>query len=354
MMCVLTRGLSNMTMLMTLPRRRLPRLAVGLMILVIAVFLALAFQFPLFPEKTPASSGVDGTIVILHAGSLSRPFQELAAIYQSRHPRSKLLLEAAGSRQCARKIADLGRRADVFGSADYKVVENLLVPEHARFNIHFAVNEMVIAFNDRSRRRPEITADNWHEILLDPQIRFGRSDPNSDPCGYRTEMVFQLVEHHQGEVGLAERLSKKHDRTYIRPKETDLLALLEAGEIDYLPIYRSVAEQHGLRFVRLAPEVNLGDPEHAALYRTARVTVTGKTPGSLIELVGEPIVYSLTIPTDAPNSGGAVEFLSLALGPDGRSVFEKCGQRPIIPPRVTGGEALPEGLLGVLPDPGSQ
>jgi len=178
-------------------------------------------------------------------------------------------------------------------------VENLLFPEYARFNIHFAVNEMVIAFSDRSRRQEEITQDNWHEVLLDREVRFGRSDPNSDPCGYRTEMVFQLAELHLGQTGLAERLTSKHGRIFIRPKETDLLALLEAGEIDYLPIYRSVALQHGLRFVELAPEVNLGDPAQVSQYRSARVTVTGKTPGSSLTLVGEPIVYSMTIPTSS-------------------------------------------------------
>ena len=331
-------------------RHRVLTIAAGVTVFVVAVLLIRTLRLPTPSRSRPAGTGVDGTIVVFHAGSLTRPFQELAEAYKARHPRARVLLEAAGSRHCARKIIDLNRRADVFGSADYRVVENLLIPEHARFNIHFAVNEMVIAFTDHSRRHSEITQNNWHEVLLDSEVRFGRSDPNSDPCGYRTEMVFQLAEQHLEQIGLADRLTSKHGETFIRPKETDLLALLEAGEIDYLPIYRSVALQRGLRFVPLAPEVNLGDPAQASRYRSARVTVTGKTPGSFIDLVGEPIVYSLTIPTDAPNPVGAVEFIALALGPEGRSVFEENGQRPIVSPRVTGAEALPEKLLGMLPD----
>ena len=57
--------------------------------------------------------------------------------------------------------------------------------------------------------------------------------------------------------GLAEELRQKHGGKYIRPKETDLLALLEAGEIDYLFIYRSVAGQHGLKMILLDDEINL-------------------------------------------------------------------------------------------------
>lgn len=333
---------------MTISRRRFSKLAVGLMIIVISLFVVRAFRLPIFSSRKPAAAGIDGTLVIFHAGSLSQPFQELAARYKTLHPRAKVLLEAAGSRQCARKIRDLGQRADVFGSADYRVVENLLVPEHARFNIHFAVNEMVIAYNDESLQHLEITGDNWHGVLSDPEVRFGRADPNSDPCGYRTEMVFLLAERYFRDAGLANKLKEKHGGTFIRPKETDLLALLEAGEIDYLPIYRSVAEQHGLRFVRLPPEVNLSDPAHTSLYQTARVTVTGKTPGSRLELVGEPIVYSLTIPTNAANPAGAEEFIALALSREGREIFAENGQAPIVPPRVTGREALPIRLLAML------
>ena len=335
-------------MLTHINRFRVPALVFGQTIIVIAAFVVQGCRGPLFSRPEPGTQGENGTIVVFHAGSLSQPFQELAKLYMDRHPGSTLLLEAAGSRHCARKIVDLGRRADVFGSADYRVVENLLVPEHARFNIHFAVNEMVIAFNDRSRRHQDLGPHNWHEVLEDPEVRFGRADPNSDPCGYRTEMVFQLAERFFSEPGLAGRLTEKHGGSYIRPKETDLLVLLDAGEIDYLPIYRSVAEQHGLRFVRLPPEINLGDPENAPLYRTTKVSVTGRTPGSRLELAGEPIVYSLTIPTDAPNPAGAEEFIALALGREGREIFEGNGQEPIVPPRVTGAEAMPDRLQLML------
>ena len=49
----------------------------------------------------------------------------------------------------------------------------------------------------------------------------------------------------------------QHGGKFIRPKETDLLALLEAGEIDYLFIYRSVAQQHGLKMILLDDAMNL-------------------------------------------------------------------------------------------------
>jgi molybdate/tungstate transport system substrate-binding protein len=161
-------------------------------------------------------------------------------------------------------------------------------------------------------------------------------------------MMFQLAERHLAEAGLAARLAAKHGRTFIRPKETDLLALLEAGEIDYLPIYRSVAVQHRLSFVALPPEINLGDPARAVAYREAKVEVSGKKPGTRTTLLGEPIVYSVTIPSNAPNPSGAQAFVAFLLSPEGRALVERSGQPPVLPPVVTGREALPPLLARLL------
>jgi len=291
-----------------------------------------------------ARKAADRELIVFHAGSLSVPFAELSALFERRNPNVKVRAEAAGSRDCARKISELQRACDVFGSADYKVVENLLMPEFADFNIRFATNEMAIAYADASHGAEEIGPRNWHEVLLRPEVTFGRADPESDPCGYRTVMLFQLAERHYGEPGLAARLAERHGRRFIRPKETDLLALLEAGEIDYLPIYRSVARQHGLRAVRLPPEVNLGSAELGHLYEAARVQVTGREPGQFVTRVGAPIVYSVTIPKDAPSRDLAEAYLALLLSPDGQRIMRENGQTPIVPPLTSERERVPESL----------
>jgi len=296
----------------------------------------------------PKGGGLSGELVVFHAGSLSVPLREVGAAFREKHPGVVLRAEAAGSRHCARKISDLNRRADVLASADYKVVQNLLMPDHADFNIRFATNEMAIAYTARSRRASTVTEKNWHEVLLDPAVRFGRSDPNSDPCGYRSEMVFQLAERHYRVEGLAARLTAKHGRRFIRPKETDLLSLLEAQEIDYLFIYRSVASQHGLKAIRLPDAVNLRSPALSGLYRSATVRVTGKRPGSYITRRGEPMVYSVTIPKRAPNRRVAEAFVAFLLSAPGRRIIERNGQPFLWPVVVDGPDNLPASLRSLV------
>lgn len=283
-------------------------------------------------------------LTIFHAGSLSVPLREVSALFEQLHPGVTVKPEAAGSRDCARKISDLGRSCDVFGSADYKVVENLLMPQHTDFNIRFATNEMAIVYTQDSNKYDEINADNWHQILLQDDVAFGRSEPSSDPCGYRTVMVFQLAEKYYGLPGLAEALTQKHGDKYIRPKETDLLALLEAGEIDYVFIYRSVGQQHGLKILRLPEEINLRSPDLADLYATATVQVTGKRPGEFITRTGAPIVYSVTIPKRAKSRELAEAYVALLLSEEGQAIMEKCGQWPLVPAQTREYDRVPARL----------
>ena len=296
------------------------------------------------PERQGGSGELSGELVIFHAGSLSVPFRKVSEQFMKRHPKVRVKAEAAGSRDAARKVSDLGRACDVLGSADYKVVENLLMPDHAKFNIRFATNEVALVYTKRSAQADKVNADNWHEVLLRDKVRFGRADPDRDPCGYRTVMLFQLAEKHYKLPGLAKRLAEKDAQRFIRPKETELLALLEAGEIDYLFIYRSVGIQHHLKVLRLPDEVNLRNATMSALYRTAKVQVTGKKPGEFIARTGEAIVYSVTVPTRCTNRPAAEAYVGLLLSDEGRKILSDCGQGLVHPAVADGWQAVPESL----------
>jgi len=302
---------------------------------------AIAGLVPAAPGCGRESDSQGNVLTIFHAGSLSVPLREISELFMKEHPGITVEAEAAGSRDSARKICDLGRPCDVLASADYGVVAELLMPDHAEFNIQFACNEMVIAYTAGSAMANTISAANWREALLEDSVAVGRADPHRDPCGYRTLMTFQLAEKHYQAPGLAAKLITKSEK-YVRPKETDLLALLESAEIDYLFIYRSVAKQHGLLMILLPDRVNLKRPDLASLYSTVSVSVTGKDPGTMMTLKGESMVYSVTIPRNAPNRKAAEEWVALLLSPRGRAIIEKHGQPWSGPALADGFDLLPK------------
>jgi molybdate/tungstate transport system substrate-binding protein len=269
-------------------------------------------------------------IIIFHAGSLSVPFKELATEFEKLNPGIKVLLEPAGSLVCARKITELKKPCDIIASADYFVINELLIPDYTKWSIRFATNEIVIAFQEKSGYASEINASNWMDILMKDDVTFSRSDPDSDPCGYRTLFTFKLAEKFYNRPGLAEKLASKN-KDFIRPKEVDLVALVEANAVDYMFQYKSVAIQHNLKYIELPREINLGDPAFNNLYKTVSQDVTGSTPGSRMTVTGEYINYSLSVLDNAPHTKDAINFVSFLLSDKGMDIFRKNGQMPLRP-----------------------
>jgi len=293
-------------------------------------------------KEKAMESEVSGEMVIFHAGSLSVPFHEIADSFKIHYPDINIKLEASGSVDAARKISDLGREADIMASADYRVIEKLLIPDHTKWLIKFAANEMAIAYDDDSKYAQELNSNNWFEVLLRDDVFYGRSDPDSDPCGYRSVLTARLAEKYYNQQNLAHNLLNKN-KNFIRPKETDLLALLQSNAIDYIFLYRSVAEQHGLKYLPLPDSINLGNPMLSGHYKTAQVEITGKKPGKKIKMLGEPMVYGITIPDQAPNRKAAKAFLHFVLSDNkGLEIMKKNGQPSLVPAYSKMFEQIPE------------
>jgi molybdate/tungstate transport system substrate-binding protein len=281
-------------------------------------------------DKSNESTTPQGDLIIFHAGSLSVPFKLIAKEFEKENPRVHVLLEAAGSVACARKITDLKKECDIMASADAAVIDRFLIPNFAEWNIFFASNEMIIAFTDKSRLADEINAENWYKILNKPEVIYGRSDPNADPCGYRSVMTIKLTAITEENPQIVKLLEK--DNNFIRPKEVDLLGMLEANAIDYILIYKSVAIQHGLKYISLSDSVNLSSPFLEQWYANSVVEISGEKPGEFWNLKGSPIVYGITQIKNAPNPLLAKEFLKFFFDPEkGMKIIQEQGQGNIIP-----------------------
>jgi len=242
--------------------------------------------------------------------------------------------------------------------------------------IEFATDRIGIAYTPRSRYASEITQDNWYDILSRPDVMVGLSDPRFDPCGYRAMMVTQLAEAYYRDDSIFERVFGnrftysvtvgdvdgaytivipqilepwKNASLLLRTASVQLLALLDSGDLDYAFEYASVAEQHGLKFLELPPRINLGSQEHAADYARVRVGLEFQRFASVTpRFGGEPIIYGLTIPANAPHPDLAAEFVAFLVGPEGQAIMERNYHPTIAPPRADNVAALPAALRGLI------
>jgi len=288
------------------------------------------------------------SLTLFHAGSLSIPFKEIIKEYNKDNPEVKIFAESSGSLDAARKITDLGKECDILAVADFQVIDKLVIPEFADWNYVFASNSMVIAYTRNSRYSTSFSSDNWYEIIAKEDVYIGRSDPNADPCGYRSVFVFKLAENFYKTDGIEKILLEKTN-TVIRPKEVDLLALLETGNIDYLMIYKSVAIQHNYDYIELPEEVNLSNPEFEDLYNSVSLEVTGSEPGKTALITGSSILYSFTIPKNAPNTELAIDFVQFLTNPEkGGKILEEKGMGVVNFCDSKYLDKLPEQLIEVI------
>jgi molybdate/tungstate transport system substrate-binding protein len=288
-----------------------------------------------------------GPLVVFNAGSLAKPFNELLRAFKTKYPDIVPAQENSGSLEAARKLTELGKIPDVIAVADEEVIPSLLIPGFASWYISFARTAMVLAYTDQSVGAREITPTNWWQFLQRPDIRWGHSDPALDPAGYRSLMVFQLAERHYRQPGLAARLAAAIPPRNIRPKSADLIALLQVGELDYAWEYEAIAKRHGLRYVALPPEINLGearlDQEYA--YASVRLPGASRRGSDSVEFRGAPIAYAMTIPKDAPHQETARMFVRFVFSAQGQAILKENGFGLFEKPLLGGPERPPEGLF---------
>ncbi len=304
-------------------------------------FLCLGIVALLCLSVAPLTASAKEKVIIFHAGSLTVPFQAMEKRFEAEHKNIDILREAGGSTKMARLISEVGKPADIMASADYMVIRKSLIPKFADWNIRFATNQLVLCYTDKSRFAEEISAANWYEILTRKGVVWGHSDPNLDPCGYRSLMVLQLAEIFYNKPKLYEALIANRPKANVRPKSVELVSLLKTGHMDYAWEYLSVAVQHKLKFITLPPEINLGDYRMDPIYKKAKVKVSGKKPGAFITRTGKSCTYGITMIRNSPNPKGAELFLAYLLRKDGGlKILKEMGQPPLDPVRVPSEEAL--------------
>ena len=293
-------------------------------------------------------NAIKGKVIFFHAGSLSMPFDAMEKEFEKLYPGVDLQREGSGSQGAARKITDLGKECDLMASADYDVIDKLLIPKYAEWNVRFASNQMVLCYTDKSKQAKKVNAKNWYTILQEKGVVWGHSDPNVDPCGYRALMVLQLAEKFYKQPGLYEKTVANRPKENVRPKSVELVSLLQTGNMDYAWEYRSVAVQHGLKYIELPDEINLGNYKFDKYYSSAVVEVTGEKPGTMMKMTGMSITYGVTLIKNAPNREAAIAFLQYLFDKNGGlKILKEQGQPPFIPCSVPTKEmkkALPDKL----------
>jgi molybdate/tungstate transport system substrate-binding protein len=317
-------------------------------------------------------------LVVFEAGSLMVPFAQIEKEFEAANPDIDVEIQAHGSIQVIRHVTELGYDIDVVAVADSSLIPMLMYrtpmadgKPYADWYIEPATNELVLAYTAKSKYAEQINEKNWYDIISREEVRLGLADPRMDAVGYRTIMVVMLAEDYYSApailadaignsfgahlreqsagglktVTVPELLEPAGRHLFMRGASMQLISLLESNDIDYTFEYKSMVEQHNLKYLELPPQINLSDKSFASNYAKVTVKLDFRRFKSVQpEFSGLPIEYGITIPANSKHKEEAVRFIQFVLGQEGQRIFNENHHPPLIPPECDNINALPDAL----------
>jgi molybdate/tungstate transport system substrate-binding protein len=199
---------------------------------------------------------------------------------------------AQGSDALAQLIVGASIAPDVFIPVTPGPMLTVLKAGKATTATPIARTEMVIAYSPKSKYAQQFAdaasgkhgAMPWWQVLEQPDVRFGRTDPAVDPQGRNIIFTLQLAEAYYKQPGLAQKILSGTVNPAQIFSEPTVEARLQSGELDAASAYKIQPGPFNLPYVSLPQEINLGNAALHDEYATTSLELNGKTyhPESLV------------------------------------------------------------------------
>ncbi len=232
---------------------------------------------------------------------------------------------AQGSDALAKLIVGGSINADVFIPVTPGPMLTVLKAAKAQSATPIARTEMVIAYSPKSRYAQQFAdaaankrgAMPWYQVLQQPGIRFGRTDPMTDPQGRNIIYTFQLAETYYKQAGLAQKVLGDTINTTQIFSEPTVEARLQSGELDAASAYKIQPGPFNLPFIELPDDINLGNQSMHERYQQASLTLAERTYHP------EALVYYAAVITGSAHADKATAFVRWLSGAGGQAIFKQ-------------------------------
>jgi molybdate/tungstate transport system substrate-binding protein len=239
-----------------------------------------------------------GKVNVLYAGSLVNLMEHGIGPAFDKASGDTFQGFAGGSNKLANEIKGKLRQGDIFVSADPELNDSLVGAANGdwvSWYISFAQSPVVIGYSPSSKFATEFKSKSWYQVLQEPGVKIGRTDPKLDPKGALTVKLMDAAEALYRSPGLARRvLGAPENPEQVLPEET-LVGRLESGQLDVGFFYSTETKDAKIPAVSLPPEI------------------------------APKAVYTVTILQRAANPDGANKFVAFFLGPDGKKIMKEHG-----------------------------
>jgi molybdate/tungstate transport system substrate-binding protein len=259
---------------------------------------------------------------VAYAGSMGSLMEGPMKASVAQNLRLDMHGRAQGSSALAQLIVAGSIRPDVFIPVTPGPMLTVLRAGKTEIAQPIAHTEMVIAYSPQSRFASKLDAAakgqaHWWEILQEPELRFGRTDPVGDPQGRNIVFTIMLAAKIYKQSDLVEKILGPAINEKQIFTEPTVQARLQGGELDAASAYKIQPGPFNLPYITLSKEINLSGENVHADHPDVSLTVGGKTYNP------EPLIYYAAVLKDAPNSKGAAAFVDWLRGDEAQAIFRR-------------------------------
>lgn len=193
-----------------------------------------------------------------------------------------------------------------------------------------ASTQMVIAYSPKSRYASDFKSaaeggSAWYSLLERKDIRFGRTDPSTDPQGRNIVLAMLLAQRYYRQPDLARKILGAPDNPQQIFTEPSLLSRLESGQIDASSGYLSAVVSHHLPYIKLPDQVNLSNPAMVADWYDKVGFTLEKQDGTTGQARVQPLVFYAGVLKNARHPQAARAFVRFLSSAAGQQLFARFG-----------------------------
>jgi molybdate/tungstate transport system substrate-binding protein len=252
-------------------------------------------------------------VTVLYAGSLVGLMERSVGPAFKQQTGDEFRGHAGGSQDLAKKVKEGALQGDVLISADPKVNALLTGPtneDRVKWYVTFAESPLVLGISPSGRFAADTKGKPWNEILMQPGVKIGRTDPAKDPKGALTVVFLKKADKPE----LAKLVL---DHSSVLPEET-LVQKIQAGELD------------------------------VGFFYSVETTDAGLTAIEFPAAITPKAVYTLTILQNAPNRDGGQKFISFLLGSQGLTLLKAHGLSLTDPQLTDADSSVPPAIRSLV------
>ena len=326
-------------------------------VVVAIVVIVVAGYFAFGAIQSPATSSTSTTTIPLISFSADAYTIEATSLLTGFSQSTGIPVapvKSGGSFADAGQIA-AGAPDDVFISVALSAAgPGYLKNESSNWAIGIASDQMVLAYSNVTNAAKVVSlgqaaeasnsTSDWNAFftsLSNGTVKVGVADPVSDPAGLRGWLVLEAAGflYGGGNQSVYESALLRTASNVTGTHAAALVAPLQAGQIQFLFIYKSAAIADHLGYIALDRHINLGDPSLGGFYSNFSYTDSAGTTS------GSPIILCITVPLSSRSTNEALQFVQYVVKNAG--TLSNFGLQPFAPAKLYS-NATPPAVVNTL------